>query len=94
MPEWTFITKHGLVLNYLAKYPKSRARDIAEAIGATEWTIIKVISELEKEGYIEKTKLGRRNTYQVKPELKLRHQTVRDVMVGDLLIILGGNSNK
>ena len=91
MSEWTFVTKHGLVFNYLAKYPQSKARDIAKVIGTTEWTIIKIISELEKEGYIEKNKLGRRNVYQVNPELKLRHQTVRDVTVGDLLKILGGS---
>jgi len=94
MSKWTFITKYGLVLSYLAKHPHSRARDMAEAIGTTEWTIIKIISELEKEGYVEKRKSGRRNVYQVKPELKLRHQTVRDVVVGDLLRVLRGSLDK
>jgi hypothetical protein len=35
MAEWTFITRHGLVLNYLSQHPQSRARDVAAAIGVT-----------------------------------------------------------
>ena len=89
MSEWTFITNHGLVLTYIAKHPQSTARDIATAIHITEWTVHRIITELEKNGYITRQRVGRRNVYNVNPYLHLRHETVRDTLVGDLLKVLG-----
>jgi len=89
MPEWTFISNHGLVLTYIAKHPQSTTREIASAIKITEWTVHKIIAELEKEGYIERQKAGRRNVYYINPRSSLRHETVRDVKIGDLLKVLG-----
>jgi DNA-binding Lrp family transcriptional regulator len=88
MLGWTFITRHGLVLNYLAKNPGARVRDIAHAVGVTNWTVSKILRELEKAGYIKREKAGRRNSYQVVSGLRLRHETVRDTMVGELLGVL------
>jgi len=89
MPEWTFITNHGLVLTYIAKHPKSTAREIAVAIKITEWTVHRIIAELEKNGYAQRRRIGRRNVYHVNPDLRLRHETIRDVSLGDLLQVLG-----
>lgn len=89
MPEWTIIANHGLVLAYMSKHPRSTAREIASAIKITEWTVRKIIDDLEAAGYIERQRLGRRNTYRINPRSSLRHETVRDVMVGDLLKVLG-----
>jgi DNA-binding MarR family transcriptional regulator len=89
MGEWTFITNHGLILTYLARHPQSTAREIAHTIGITEWTVHKIISELEEKGYIQRKRTGRQNVYSINPMLRLRHETVRDVMVGDLLKVLG-----
>ncbi|MFH1652360.1 MAG: helix-turn-helix domain-containing protein [Chloroflexota bacterium] len=89
MPDWTFISNHGLVLAYVAKHPQRTIREIASAIKITEWTVYKIITELEREGYIERQKVGRRNTYYVKPHSNLRHETVRHIKVKDLLLSLG-----
>ena len=89
MPEWTLISNHGLVLAYIAKHPRSTAREIASAIKITEWTVHKIITELEAGGYIERQKVGRRNVYRIDPNLCLRHEIIRDVRVGDLLKALG-----
>ena len=43
------------------------------------------ISDLEEEGYIRRKKIGRRNVYNVDPQLPLRHHTKTDIMVEDLL---------
>jgi DNA-binding MarR family transcriptional regulator len=88
MVAWTFITRHGLVLNYLAKNPGTRVRDIAQAVGVTNWTVSKILRELERAGYIKREKVGRKNSYQVVPSLRLRHATVRDTMVHELLGVL------
>lgn len=89
MPEWTIIGNHGLVLAYVSKHPQSTAREIASAIKITEWTVRKIIDDLEAAGYIKRQRVGRRNIYRINPDYSLRHETVRDVMVGDLLKVLG-----
>ncbi|MEK0325970.1 MAG: winged helix-turn-helix domain-containing protein [Nitrosopumilus sp.] len=82
---WTFITNHGLILNYLSNSPRSTAREIAEHVGITERTTLKIISDLELEGYIVRRKEGRRNVYRVDPELPLRHHTKEEIMLSELL---------
>ena len=84
-PKWTFITNHGLVLSYIFHNTTSTAREIANYIGVTERTTHKIISDLEDEGYIKRNKIGRRNVYNVDPQLPLRHHTKTDIMVEDLL---------
>jgi DNA-binding transcriptional regulator PaaX len=64
-------------------------RDIAAAVGITERTAHKVLSELVEEGYVLRERHGRRNHYKVKPELPLRHPLVREREVGELLDALG-----
>ena len=83
--RWTFITNHGLVLSYIWRYPVSTAREIAMHVRVTERTTHKIISDLERAGYISRRKRGRRNVYSVNPDLPLRHHTITDVRVSDLL---------
>ena len=83
--RWTFITNHGLVLSYIYHYPTSTAREIADQIKVTERTVHKIISDLERAGYITRQKSGRRNVYNVDPTLPLRHHTKKDVIVSELL---------
>ncbi len=58
IPRWTFITNHGLVLAYIAKYPQSTTRTVASAINLTERTVHKIVAELEAEKYIERQRVG------------------------------------
>jgi DNA-binding IclR family transcriptional regulator len=94
MGEWTFITKHGLVLSHISRYPRSTTRDIALTLGFTERTVHKIIADLEVAGYLKRRRVGRSNTYRINPDLSLRHETARDVVVGDLLEILGWKRRK
>ncbi len=54
-------------------------------MGVTERTTHKIISDLEKEGYIERRRDGRRNVYRVNPELPLRRHTIEEIRVSELL---------
>ena len=92
-PKWTFITNHGLVLSYIFHNSTSTAREIANHIGVTERTTHKIISDLEVAGYIKRQKIGRRNVYNVDPQLPLRHHTKTDIVVEDLLASLTANSD-
>ncbi len=89
MPQWAFITNHGLVLAYIAKRPQSTARTIASAVNVTERTVQKIIAELVAEQYIERRRVGRNNEYRINSHTELRHETTRDVMVEDFLKVLG-----
>ena len=87
-PRWDFLTNHAHVLVCVARDPGIRLRDIAAAVGITERSAHKILSELVDEGYVLRERQGRRNRYQVKPELPLRHPLVHDREVGDLLKVL------
>ena len=89
MSQWTFITNHGLLLAYIAKHPQSTARAIASAVNLTERTVHKIIAELEAEKYIERRRVGRNNEYHINSRTRLRHETTLDVMVEDLIKLLG-----
>ena len=88
MTEWTFITNHGLVLATVARHSRSTARELGDIVGITERTTHKIIRDLEEDGYISKTKVGRQNRYRIHPGLPLRNGT-SDAEVGELLIVLG-----
>jgi hypothetical protein len=88
MARWTFITNHGLVFGYIACNPSSTARVIAQSVGVTERTTHKIIAELEEAGYISRKRVGRKNQYQINPNLPLRHPSHVDMVVGELLQLL------
>jgi len=84
-PNWDFLTNHAHVLLCVSQDSGIRLREIAAAVGITERTAHKVLSELVEEGYVLRERHGRRNRYKVKPELPLRHPLVREREVGELL---------
>jgi predicted transcriptional regulator len=91
MAEWTFVTNHGLVLASIAKHPEKTAREIGDDVGITERTAHKIIMDLEKEGYITKSKVGRQNTYSIHPNVPIK---TGDAAVGELLVMLGWKRRK
>jgi Winged helix-turn-helix DNA-binding len=86
--EWDFLTNHAHVLTCVAHDPGIRLRDIAAAVGITERAAHRIVSELVDEGYVLRERQGRRNRYQVVPDLPLRHPLVQGREVGDLLKVL------
>lgn len=88
MARWTFITNHGAVLILIGRYERVTTRNLAEELGITERSVIRIIKDLEREGYILKERVGRVNQYQINHNALLRRKEVRDVAVGDLLEIL------
>lgn len=71
--SWTFLTNHSHVLLCLAEDPEARMRDVAERVGITERAVQRIVSELEAAGYLIRSREGRRNRYEVKGDLPLRH---------------------
>jgi len=88
MPDWTFLTNHAHVLLALTRDPEARLRDVADLVGITERAAQRIVAELEEEGYITRTRLGRRNRYEIHPDVPLRHPLERDHAVGEVLAVL------
>ena len=87
--DWTFLTNHAHVLLCVSKDPGMRFRDIAGEVGITERAAQRIIAELVADGYLTRQRDGRRNRYQLYPELPLRHPLERHHQIGELLIALG-----
>ncbi|MGW0710677.1 helix-turn-helix transcriptional regulator [Streptomyces sp. NPDC002643] len=92
MPEshsgWTFFTSHARVLAAIADNPRTRIRDIAERCRLTERAVQKVISDLERDGYLSRTRRGRENDYRIDQSKILRHPAEAGLTVASLLSML------
>jgi hypothetical protein len=62
-PTWAFLTNHAYVLRCLALFPSLTLREVAERVGITERAVQRIVAELEHEGYLIRTREGRRNRY-------------------------------
>lgn len=90
--SWTFLSNHGHVLVHVSRQPLSRLRDVAEAVGITERSAQAILSDLEEGGYVTKERFGRRNSYEVHPELAFRHPAEAGHPIGALLQIFAESS--
>lgn len=84
-PSWTFLTNHGHVLVCIAKDPGMRGRDIADRVGITERAAQAIIADLVAAGYVTRKRVGRRNSYEIDPDLPVRHPVEQPHRIGDLL---------
>ncbi len=89
MAEWTFLSKHALVLSLISRQPRITAQELATAIGTTERQVRRVIADLHDGGYISKKKVGRGVRYRINPDLSLRDDTHGEIAIGNFLEALG-----
>jgi predicted transcriptional regulator len=85
---WVFLSNHAHVLLCVARDPEARARDIAERVGITERAAQRILSDLIGEGYVSRTKVGRRNRYAVDRRGHLRHPVFQQLEIGPLIDML------
>ena len=86
--SWSLVTTHGHVLACIGANPDARIRDIAEKVGVTERTAAQIVNDLEQAGYLTKTRIGRRNRYEVEGERTVRTPRVPMMTIGQLLALL------
>ena len=87
-PRWTFLTNHSHVLLCIAADPDVLLREVAVMVGITERATQRIVAELEEAGYVSHERVGRRNRYQVHPELPLRHPLEDHLEIGTLLRVI------
>ncbi|MHB1739673.1 MAG: helix-turn-helix transcriptional regulator [Actinomycetes bacterium] len=89
-PGWTFLTNHGHVLVCVASDPGIRGRDIAARVGITERAAQAIIADLVGDGYVKRTRIGRRNHYEINLDQPLRHPVEQPHSVGELFQLVAG----
>lgn len=82
--RWTFLTNHSHVLLCIAADPGARGRDIAERVGITERATQSIIADLIEAGYLTRQRIGRRNEYEIRQDLPLRHPIEQNHQVAEL----------
>ncbi|MEY2848593.1 MAG: hypothetical protein RI885_1258 [Actinomycetota bacterium] len=85
MAEWTFLTHHAHVLLAVAQNNDAAVRDIAAVVGVTPRSAQTILNDLERAGYLEREKRGRRNHYVLHPDRPLRHPSNAPHTVDDLI---------
>jgi len=83
---WTFLSNHGNVIVYIDEHRDARLREIADAVGLTERATHNLVSELVDEGYLTRTRVGRRNEYTVNGDQHLRSRALSGHTLHQLLI--------
>ncbi len=89
-PSWTFLTNHGHVLVCIAQDPGIRGRDIAERVGITERAAQSIVADLVAGGYVVRSRVGRRNFYEINADLPVRHPVEQPHRIGELLAAVAG----
>jgi len=84
-PDWTFFSHHAHVLICLAENPRCRLREVAEKVGVTERTAMRLIAQLDEAGVVRRTRQGRRNYYQIDMDGSLMHPIEAHCSVEKLL---------
>lgn len=82
---WTLLTNHARLLILVAKDPHGRVRDIAAQAGITERTAQGILTDLERAGFLDRRRVGRRTEYAVHPDVGFRHPLEAGHEVGELL---------
>ncbi|HTP22408.1 MAG TPA: winged helix-turn-helix domain-containing protein [Solirubrobacteraceae bacterium] len=93
-PSWLFLSNHGYVLLCVARDPSIRIRELADRVGIGERAAQKIIADLVADGYITRTRDGRRNRYTINRGAQLRHPLLADLPIGPLVdaLIAGDES--
>ena len=73
VPPWTFLTNHAHVLICIAQDPEVRLAEIARKVGIGERAAHSIVHDLVQAGYVELSKSGRHNVYEVRLDQPLRH---------------------
>ena len=91
MQQLRFVTNHGRVLLRIAHDPDARLRDIGGYLGLTERRVYDIVNDLVTGGYVIKTKVGRRNSYEIQDHLTIPGATEQSRTIGELLGLLTGS---
>jgi len=89
MSSWRFLSHHAEVFLCIAREPDARLSEIAAEVGITERSVQTIINDLVEDGYIDRSRVGRRNHYAVNGRASMRRRLRSDLTAAALLRLLG-----
>jgi predicted ArsR family transcriptional regulator len=89
--SWNFLTNHTHVLVCLDRSADITLREVAQQVGITERAVHAIVTALEKEGVLTRTREGQRNRYRLNRGYRLRHPLESHRKIGDLLDLVGSD---
>lgn len=85
MAQWTFLTHHAHLLLEVARNPDATLEELAGSVGVTTRSAVKILNDLETNGYLERERRGRRNHYVLHRDRPLRHPSNAAHTVDELI---------
>tara|TARA_Y100000590_G_scaffold466144_1_gene640587 strand:+ start:5443 stop:5724 length:282 start_codon:yes stop_codon:yes gene_type:complete len=89
MSDWTFFSNYGHLIFLLGTQKNLTVREMAIQVGITERAVLRILGDLEKAGYVEISKQGRKNEYKVNRSKYLKHEIEKQCSIGDLIDLIG-----
>jgi len=86
--SWTFLSHHAQVFICVARDPDVRLREIATDVGITERSVQTILNDLVADGYVDRSRVGRRNHYAVNGRAPLGRRVRGDVDAAALLRLI------
>ena len=84
MHEWTFFSNYAHVIFLVAEDGDITVREMSKRIGITERAVQRILAVFTETGYINITKNGRQNHYQIDSSLSLKHPIEKHISIGQL----------
>jgi len=87
---WSFLSHHGMVLVALARREDLRLSELAVEVGISPRAAQSIVTDLVREGFLDRDRVGRRNRYRVKGNRQLPDQWAQDRRIGELVGAIAG----
>ncbi len=88
MSDWSLLTNHANVLLCITEEPDIRLRDLAAKVHISERAVKRIVSDLERGGYLARERHGRRNHYEVNTAATLNGPIAQGLQLGALISAL------
>ena len=86
--RWNFLSNYGLVLTHLVQNPRATLREIARGTDLTERAVYQIVRELEENGFIQKRRVGRRNSYTVNEAALFSFPVYQELNIAQMITAL------
>jgi DNA-binding IclR family transcriptional regulator len=83
----TLFSAHAHVLLHISNHPDSTVCEIAKALGTSERHLFRLLSELQRAGYLGRVKNGRRNRYLLKADAPLQEGSAERLTLSEFLAL-------
>ena len=89
--NWTFFSNNAHVLVCLTHTPQPTTREIAVHVGITERAVQRIMTKLISAGVVKVSKDGRRNSYKLDLNQRLRHPLESHKTIGEFIQLIDGD---